>query len=93
MEELSQLHQSFFTGLDYSHVILEKKTSMETILSLGSLKEICFLDNSLRSQSVFHDHCITPHQTDTCCKSWHLANYLAFFVGKESCDNLTVSFL
>ncbi|XP_065572133.1 protein dispatched-like isoform X3 [Artemia franciscana] len=75
--------------LDYSHVILEKKTSMETILSLGSLKEICFLDNSLRSQSVFHDHCITPHQTDTCCKSWHLANYLAFFVGKESCDNLT----
>ncbi|XP_066965917.1 protein dispatched [Macrobrachium rosenbergii] len=81
----------FFCGPvvpEYGHMVIKSKVPKDSLLTLKHLKEICQLDDILRSPAEFLPVCETS-SPGRCCPSWSLPNYVAFLTNKSSCHHLT----
>ncbi len=77
---------------DYAQFILESIDGND-LFSLNSLKTLCEIDNELlrmeesTDSHLFEQNCELKN-SDTCCQSWSLANYVALLSNKSSCYDI-----
>lgn len=72
---------------DYAHLTFN---SDQDILSFPLIRSLCKLDRQLRAVNEFSVHCELNSKRE-CCGSWSLPNYIAYIIGRESCDQIQPS--
>lgn len=63
--------------------------STDSLFDVDAFYAICQLDETIRSVSYFTEFCEREYNSENCCRSWSIPNYVSLLANKSSCFNIT----
>ncbi|KAL3873645.1 hypothetical protein ACJMK2_036740 [Sinanodonta woodiana] len=72
----------------YSKIVFHSLSN--TLLTAASIHQMCAIEETqLHSHSLFQKYCLREDDTDQCCRSVSIGNYIALITNKSRCQDIT----